>query len=195
MRDLTGLFDREGTDKGRWYGGLYDVLLAPHRETIRCVVEIGIGTMIPGADSSMVGWSQDHYRPGGSLRAWRDFFPRAEIHGVDPAPDTQLIGEPRIHTHLCDSRNAEQVSEVLAALKHLPDLIIDDGLHDAPSQMATLRNFLPALRPGGLYVVEDVLPANVQQVLNELAPRYWYFVDRSWGECVAIVIRSPTGAG
>jgi hypothetical protein len=178
---IKELLDNEGTDKGSWFGGLYDVLLQPQRETVRCVVEIGIGTLIPDAAFSMVGWAAEHYRPGGSLRAWRDFLPAAEIHGLDVAPDTQLHGEPRIHTHLCDSTNPAQVAALLATIAECPpDLIIDDGAHDQSSQIKTLRNFFPALRGGGLYVVEDIWPDHVQGILDELTlmqAHYSYFAD------------------
>jgi hypothetical protein len=178
-----------------WYGDLYDVLLQPHREAIRCVVEIGIGTMIPDAVSSMVGWGAAHYRPGGSLRAWRDFLPNAEIHGVDVAADTSLHDEPRIQTHLCDSTDPEQAATLLASIASPPpDLIIDDGLHEPRAQAKTLRNFFPALRDGGLYVVEDILPDHVQTVLDELEsvhPGCPYFVDRSWQGWSAVIVRKP----
>src|SRR6516164_1770982 len=144
---IKALLEAQGTDKGYLYGGLYGVLLSPTRECIRCVVEIGIGTMIPGAPSSMVGFGAENYRPGASLRAWRDFFPNAEVHGVDVAPDTRIDSEPRITTHLCDSSNPNQVAAMLTAIALLiPDLIIDDGLHTASAQIATFRNFFPALR-------------------------------------------------
>jgi hypothetical protein len=189
------LLDSQGTDKGWWYGGLYDVLLQPVRTTIRCVVEIGIGTMIPDAASSMVGIGASHYRTGASLRAWRDFLPNAEIHGIDPAEDTSLAEEARIHTHRCDSTDPEQVSALLASVTWPPpDLIIDDGLHDPTAQAKTLHNFFPVLRDGGLYIIEDVSQDHVHHLLDELdaiQEGCHSFVDRSWGTLVAIVIRRP----
>jgi hypothetical protein len=75
----------------------------------------------------MLGYALPGYRPGGSLRAWRDYFPRAQVLGMDVQPDTQFT-EDRIRTCLCDSTNAEQVSEFFRAHDHLAfDLIIDDG--------------------------------------------------------------------
>jgi len=190
---IKALLDFQGTDKGLWYGGLYGVLLPPVREYIRCVVEIGIGTMIPGAPSSMVGYGADSYRPGGSLRAWRDFFPNADVHGIDVAADTRIEGEARITTHVCDSTNEDEVAAVLEAIAPLvPDLIIDDGLHSASAQIATLRNFFPALRASGLYVVEDVTRSKVPTILAEtkqMDPGCDFFVDAAWAEWVAIVIR------
>jgi hypothetical protein len=191
---IKALLDSQGTDKGRILGGLYGVMLQPAREYFRCVVEIGIGTMIPGVPSSMVGFGADSYRPGASLRAWRDFFPNAAVHGIDVAADTQIDGEARITTHLCDSSNADHAATVLKAIAPLiPDLIIDDGLHSASAQIATLRNFFPALRAAGLYVVEDVIPSDVPTILSEIEridPGCDFFVPKQMGdECFAIVIR------
>jgi hypothetical protein len=192
---IKELLDREGTDKGKWYGGLYDVLLQPHRRTIACVVEVGIGTMIPGAASSMVGWGAKNYRPGASLRAWRDFLPNAEVYGVDVAPDTQFSGEARIKTFICDSTDAGQVTAFFARIAPaIPDVIVDDGLHKLAAQTKTLRNFLPFLRPGGLYVLEDVSPEHVPKIVATLPGIHrgcHFFVDNRSEPWVAIVIRTP----
>lgn len=191
---VKDFLDREGSDKGTWYGGLYDVLLQPYRQSIRCVIEIGIGTLIPDAPSSMVGWAADWYRPGGSLRAWRDFLPYAEIHGVDVAPDTQFTDD-RIHTYLCDSSDSEQVTAVLRFIANrTPELIIDDGLHTLDAQLRTLRNFLPILRNAGLYVVEDVDPGNSSAILTEaenIHPGCHAFVSQAHEQWVAVVFRKP----
>lgn len=163
--NIKALLDREGSDKGRWYGGVYQVLLQPHRQSIRRVIEIGIGTLIPDAPSSMASDATEHYRPGGSLRAWREFLPNAEIHGVDVAPDTQFTDEPRIHTHLCDLTDAKQVADLFDRIgSPLPELIIDDGLHTYDAQISTLKNFWPYLASGGLYVLEDILPENLSRI-------------------------------
>jgi hypothetical protein len=190
------LLDREGTDKGKQYGGLYDVLLQPYRAAIRCVVEIGIGTLAPDASATMLGAAAEHYRPGGSLRAWRDFFPNAHIHGIDVAPDTQFEDEWRIRTHLCDSRDCAQVAAVLATIDQPPDLIVDDALHEVGAQTQTLTNFLPALREGGLYVLEDVSIDDVGSIVGALGridPRcrhFTYLTDLWWPPLGgAIVIR------
>jgi hypothetical protein len=44
---IKQLLDRSGNDKGKWYGGMYAVLLQPSRHAIKSVIEIGIGTLIP----------------------------------------------------------------------------------------------------------------------------------------------------
>jgi hypothetical protein len=193
---IKQLLEHSGSDKGKWYGGLYEVLLQPIRHAVKSLVEIGIGTLIPDAPSSMVGYASADYRPGGSLRAWRDFLPNAQIHGLDIAPDTQFTDEPRIATHVCDSTNSQQTESLLKQMQATPDVIIDDGLHSTKAQIATLRNFFPALRAGGLYVVEDVRPDRIAVILEDLArlhPGCPSFLVRSFGtHDDAIVIRKPS---
>lgn len=92
-------------------------------------MEIGIGTMIPGVYSSMVGYALPGYAPGGSLRAWRDFFHNGRIVGVDVQPDTQFT-EDRVETFLCNTVDAEasrQFFEKLEGRKF--DVVLDDGAH------------------------------------------------------------------
>ena len=192
---IGALFDRVGSDKGRWYGRLYDVLLEPLRNSVQCMIEIGIGTMLPTAPSSMVNWAGENYRPGASLRVWRDYFPCAQIHGIDPAPDTVVVGEPRITTHQFDSRDGTRAAALFASLQLVPDLVIDDGLHTAEAQIATLRNFLPHVRPGGVYIVEDVELGDVKPVsaaIEQIRPGSIYVPDMRPEPWIAIAIRVPS---
>ena len=120
------------------------------------MLEIGIGTLIPEARWSMVGWGAPHYKPGGSLRSWRDYFPNADIMGFDVQPDTQFR-EERISTFICDSTDGNAVSAVIEERNFRDiDLIVDDGSHRPTDQLSTLKNCFKFLRHGGLYVIEDV---------------------------------------
>jgi hypothetical protein len=158
--DIDELFNHHGTDK-ECYAAMYHALFKHIRHSSLRLLEIGIGTMIPGAASSMVGWGGPAYRPGGSLRAWRDYFPKAEIHGIDIQPDTQFSNEPRIHTHICNSIDADAVRSFMTGFTGYPfDIIIDDGSHLDLHQLATLRNFYPYVSPGGHYIIEDVVPGS-----------------------------------
>jgi hypothetical protein len=155
---LERIFRQCGTDKAiNGYSGLYECLFGRGRGDVSKVLEIGIGTMIPGVPSSMVGYAPEGYRPGGSLRSWREFFPNATIYGMDVQPDTQFDDEERIVTFLCDSTDAVQVTTAMGRLDCGPfDIIIDDGSHILDNQFKTLRNMFPYLKQTGIYVVEDV---------------------------------------
>lgn len=152
--DLDELMNKYGSDKTRnGYVPIYHSFLKTLRSKPVELLEIGIGTMIPGVPSSMVGYSLPGYAPGGSLRAWRDYFPNGMILGVDVQPDTQFV-EDRIQTALADSSSKEQLDQVLGDRTF--DIIIDDGLHWDETQVKTMENLWHRVRPGGYYVIEDI---------------------------------------
>jgi hypothetical protein len=152
--ELDELMNKYGSDKARnEYVPMYHSFLKTLREKPIELLEIGIGTMIPGVASSMVGYSLPGYAPGGSLRAWRDYFPRGRIMGIDVQPDTQFV-EDRIQTALADSSSKEQLDGVLGDRTF--DVIIDDGLHYDETQVKTMQNLWHRVRPGGFYVIEDI---------------------------------------
>ena len=159
--DLADLFNRYGSDKDvNGYSPLYQVLLQHRQNDPHLLLEIGIGTLVDGAASSMAGFALEGYRPGGSLRAWRDWMPNARIVGADVQPDTQF-SEERIETYLCDSTNTASSRSLLESLNARPDIIIDDGSHLDYHQIVTLRNFFEHLKPGGLYIIEDIYPGSL----------------------------------
>ena len=106
----------------------------------------------------MKGYMPDSYRPGASLRAWRDFFRDGMIHGMDVQPDC-MITEERIESYLCNSTDANDVMAWRQARPDLSfDIVIDDGWRWDEAQLATLKHLWPLVKPGGYYVIEDVYP-------------------------------------
>jgi hypothetical protein len=153
---LATLFAQHGTDKlGHGYAGLYECLFGERRYRIMRFLEVGIGTVTPGANFTMA--AHPNYRPGASLRAWRDWLPNALIYGMDPQADCMIADEPRIVTMLCDSTNSLSATTFMGTVPGLLDVIVDDGSHWPADQLATLTNLWPYLRPGGTYVIEDLL--------------------------------------
>jgi cephalosporin hydroxylase len=163
MDNLAEIFDRWGTDKAtNGYVGAYECLFRKGRNEVGALLEIGIGTMIPSVHPSMVGYAGQGYKPGGSLRAWRDFFPNATVYGMDVQRDTQFADEERIVTLLGNSTDLSQVGQALQHARHKTfDIIIDDGSHYAADQIATLKNLFPLLNPSGTYVVEDLVGTQI----------------------------------
>ncbi len=160
--DLGQLFRYYGSDKDiNGYTSAYHALFDHLKEKPVTVLEIGIGTMIPNVPSSMVGYSRPGYKPGGSLRAWRDYFVNGTIHGVDIQADTQFSDESRITTYICDSTDKAKVEEFMKNLGNITfDIIVDDGSHIDANQLKTLSNFYPYLKDGGIYIIEDIYPGS-----------------------------------
>lgn len=156
MENLFDLVEKYGTDKTlSGYTHTYQDLFEPIKDNVKTVLEIGLGTLDPNIPSTFVGNARlfNFYKPGGSLRVWRDFFPNAKIYGVDIAEDC-MFQEDRIKTFLFDSSDAQKCSYELKNLEF--DIIIDDGNHDPKYQVETLRNLFPLLNINGYYIIEDI---------------------------------------
>ena len=168
---LKELIEKYKSDKNASnYTDSYIHHFSDRRDSVSSLLEIGLGTIIPGAKSSMHDWkttNSSEYTPGASLRAWQDYFPNAMIYGGDIQEDTQFTDE-RIKTYLFNSQSGIECNKALKDLTF--DIIIDDGDHDAISQIKTAYNLMNRVNPNGFYVIEDITPGNYEPVLNYLAP-------------------------
>jgi hypothetical protein len=158
-----------GSDKGHVrhnYTTVYAALFRPLRHRTLRIFELGLGTNNPNLTSSM----GEMGRPGASLRGWRDLFPHALIYGADIDHDI-LFESNRIRTFHCDQLDPASIHELWSqpALQGGMDIIIDDGLHTFEGNICFLNESLDQLRPGGLYIVEDVLDDTIPQWHNYLA--------------------------
>jgi hypothetical protein len=93
---------------------------------------------------------------GGSLNMWRDYFgPEAIIYGVDIEPACRMYEQARVRILIGDQADAGFWANVRK--NHPPmDIIIDDGGHLPNQQSTTMREMLPFMSPGGVYICEDV---------------------------------------
>ena len=152
---LTELFQKHGSDKhdesspgaGHCYGPLYERLLEGKRERITSVLEIGV-------------------LKGASLRAWRDWFPNAWVHGMDKDSECLFWGD-RIECSLADQEDPSSLIEMAEAGRCTTfDLVVDDGSHRAQDQLTTLATLFHRLRPGGDWFIEDVGHVPLQDVVT-----------------------------
>jgi len=193
MAELGSLFNKYGSDKDRnGYTPIYDTIWKNLRDKPIDMLEIGIGTMIPGVQSSMVGYSLPGYAPGGSLRAWRDYFPLGNIVGCDVQPDTQFT-EERITTHIANSSEKAQLDAVLG--DRMFDIIIDDGLHWDETQIKTMENLWHRVKPGGYYVIEDItewsrIPTEFRHKIEDLAGKAYFLTEK---KNVLVATKPPSG--
>lgn len=153
---LDNLIEHYGSDKNLSSHNLvYSKLFKDIRFEVKNVLEIGVGSLIHGNPYNFAGVTQYYpeYKPGGSLRVWRDYFPNALIHGIDIEEDCR-IEEDRISTFIFPSMNLNKCKEHIFDFKY--DIIIDDGDHSAISQLITFKNLAPLLKKGGMYFIEDI---------------------------------------
>jgi hypothetical protein len=161
---LSELSEKYGSDKGStgeirphksgWlyhsYTDVYDFFLHGIKNTALNVLECGIGTNDPDLASSMgINGS-----PGASLRMWKEYFPNAQIFGID-IDHKIMFKEERIQTFVVDQTSVESIKIFKDTVEVDFDFIIDDGLHDYMPQLILFENMIDRLNPGGIYIIED----------------------------------------
>jgi predicted O-methyltransferase YrrM len=101
---------------------------------------------------------------GASIRWLAECFPGAEIIGADiqeAQPDWPA--ERRIRYRRVDQADRAAVKAMLDGIAGGIDLIIDDGSHIPSHQATCLAEGMARVRPGGLYIVEDICTSHPLQ--------------------------------
>lgn len=94
---------------------------------------------------------------GGSLETWAAFFPYGStVMGLDIDPKVRTLtwNSPRIETIILDATDRVALDKALGARTF--DIVIDDGSHACNDVITTFRSLFDRVRPGGLYVIEDL---------------------------------------
>ena len=82
-------------------------------------------------------------------------FPRAQIFGIHINPEAEAHADDRI-TVLIGSQSDTAFLDTVLERTGRPDIVLDDGSHLARDQITTLLHLWRHVKPGGIYVVEDL---------------------------------------
>ena len=93
---------------------------------------------------------------GNSLRMWEQYFPNAEIYGVDLDETTKQNEKGRVHIVIGDA-TSQETFDTLKVETGGAFIILDDASHAWGDQRRSFELFWDMLRPGGFYVVEDLM--------------------------------------
>ena len=91
---------------------------------------------------------------GGGLAVFQEYFKDGDIYGVDPmdfGAKQNCEKFPRVKIFYEDGYRQEFADK-------MPDfdIIIDDGPHTRESHLQSLKVYLSKLKPGGVFVIEDI---------------------------------------
>lgn len=151
---LLGMASFYNTDKHyehKYFELIYDQIFQPHQESCKSFLEIGCAG-------------------GESLRLWRDYFENAEIVGIDINTDyTKLmLGDDNYERLTLVNLDQSQEQELIRFCEDYKefDFILDDGSHKMYDQQISLAKLFKILKPGGLFVLED-LHTSLEVVMPE----------------------------
>jgi SAM-dependent methyltransferase len=136
LDDLGHLYgtDKRSGEKTHDYLRKYEFFFRPFKDNAFTFLELGVFN-------------------GASLKMWADYFPSADIIGVDIEPQTLVHQNERTKVILGDLAEVNFL-ETLWAFD--PAIIIDDASHWWPDQLKALLVLYPRLQSKGLYVIEDI---------------------------------------
>lgn len=140
------------------YVPMYQTLFDDRRSTVKRLLEIGIGS---SQHENAMQVNCPGYVPGNSLRAWRDYFDRAHIYGVDIAPVDLGTDSARITAFRADATVPQEMAYVLTKIDGPLDIVIDDGSHWEQDQVKTFMYLEGKLAENGIYVIEDIQPESI----------------------------------
>lgn len=119
------------------YVSKYEIYLEPYRDIEFNFLEIGVYN-------------------GGSLKTWRDYFPKAQIYGMDIDPNCKVHeDDQRVKVRIGDQTDRDFLTSVEREAAGF-QVIVDDGGHTWKQQIVSFETLFPLLSPGGLYFIEDM---------------------------------------
>lgn len=161
---LTQIANRCRTDKGsmyfsahhysRWYHQFFKDL----RDRPITLLELGLCRVdFNRRRKGNVGRAagSDRYATVPSLSMWSQYFSRASIFGFDIDDFTDATAG-RITVLQGNVSSIADLNRLVDAAGGQFDIVIDDASHLAHHQQLTMGVLFPRLRPGGIYVIEDL---------------------------------------
>ena len=137
---LTEMCERYPTDKCPYAHGfieIYDRLFESERDSMERFFEIGI---LNGVSHLM----------------WREYFPNAEIFGIDIKDYSAQSEGSGIETFVADQANRNDLKAFIDKYGGNFDVILDDGGHAMDHQQVSLGYLFPYVKSGGIFIIEDV---------------------------------------
>ena len=104
---------------------------------------------------------------GGGAASFLNYFTSAKIVCLDINPFNMRYYSKKFRSVYIDTQSKVIIEDVANYLKYDFDIIIDDGSHNKKDQILTLNYFLPKLKKGGIYVIEDTTQYLQIPSLNE----------------------------
>jgi len=151
-----------GTDKasashtcnGMSYLHIYDFYLKPLVDDKINFLEIGV-------------------KNGQSHRMWSKYFHRdSKIYGLDIDPRCKSLEKDNIKIFIGSQTDPGILDSILDDCGGVLDAIIDDGSHVNDMTIFSFEHLFKTLKPGGIYIIEDLGCSYLEQSLQSHLPHW-----------------------
>jgi hypothetical protein len=130
---------------------VYEELLGNRRNDAVRLLELGL--LRHDAQDVVEG---ENYGEAPSLSMWAEYFPNAQISGVDIGDFSEFTGDARISVFRVDVSSREELRGFVQKVGGAFDVIIDDASHASHHQQIALDELFSVLAAGGYYFIEDL---------------------------------------
>jgi hypothetical protein len=138
------------------YTYFYHNMFNMYRSEPLHIFEMGVG--VP---SCMGSWA-------GSLKAWKQYFPKSEIYSAD-IDKSHLYQDERITSYYVDQEDGDSIMSMWKLMDDKNfDIIIDDGPHTYSSNILFYKKSIHKLKIKGVYIIEDVNLHFIDELLYEI---------------------------
>ena len=165
-----------GSDKGtsHSYIEVYESLLSKYVGKSAMLLEIGVAS-------------------GASLLMWEEYLENGTIHGIDIVQKPKLLfGHESIKYYTMNIRNRVRVESEFG-LSYF-NVIIDDGSHYISDQIFAINILWKSLKPGGIYIVEDIIRIENTERFKEFGAANVFDLRKNKGRIDDILISIEKGA-
>lgn len=104
---------------------------------------------------------------GGSLLAWKEYFPNANVYGID------------IVDGVLEKYRLDTVTRLIGDIKDLRteirfDIVIDDGSHYISDVIYVITTYFTTIKVGGMIIIEDVRNYKlIRAIFEEMIKDLW----------------------
>lgn len=147
------------TSHGYSYLDRYEQHLAPMRDKKITVFELGV-------------------RDGSSLRMWKEYFPNAQIIGLDIDENCKRFEEDRIKIYIGSQNDADLAKLIVKESGGGFDVICEDASHVNSLSILSYELYWPWVKRSGFYIMEDLKNSYYRQGFEQEC--------LSWGESMML---------
>lgn len=135
LAKLATIYNTDKHHTHNYYNGVYDKAFAPYKDNSSLIVEIGVDR-------------------GNSIQIWEKYF-KCKVIGLDV--DSNILSKDygKCTVMKCDQASVDDLNAIKPTIMGA-DIILDDGSHITGHQQVTFAMLFECVRPGGIYVIEDL---------------------------------------
>lgn len=159
----------------------FDLNPTTDKNSVHCYVEGYYEQQFFKYKNRKINFLEIGIRGGGSMKLWSEYFTNAKsIIGID-VDESVIVNQfkdiDRVTYYFGDAYTEKIVNKVPTL-----DIFLDDGPHTLESQLDAIKYYLPKVKSGGLFLIEDVQEEswfdNLEEEVNKIDGKKQYTIER-----------------